>query len=90
MAQLVNMFELPCIWYKWVSAWLVCVADTWKVWELKLYFYPSAGGLIKENKTLSVHHVKYQPRRYGRQWMTRPGPASVFSVIIGNTLIIRD
>ena len=23
------------------------VSDTWKVWELKLYFYPSAGGFKK-------------------------------------------
>ena len=47
---------------------------TWKVWELKLYFYPSAGGL-KKKKEKSVpgtwcgtceHSTDYTNQRYGR------------------------
>ena len=26
------------------------VSDTWKVWELKLHFYPSTGGLKKKKR----------------------------------------
>ena len=30
-------------------------SDTWEVWELKLYFYPSAGGKKKKKEKKSLY-----------------------------------
>ena len=36
------------------------VSDTWEVWELKHYYYPSAGGLKKKKAKRQVSYIIHE------------------------------